>query len=247
MQSIIQKLSIYLIFITLVITAVISISPCVASAQEKLDLNLPIFIWNSYAYWSDTSNLEIKTYAFTIDYSLFDNANAKPISNLEIQTNIGNIIFNEPINFKAPYFMTGTLKSSQTPIEQFNVTKVLGFVDGKQVDLTENFRSSNFSPIPVEVMTPESTTCPRKLLDFAVYEGIYKELIIGDFQHAEIEFNGKSESFFFGDNVSYFFENEANINKRVKVFVENVQTILSDGETSDCTNVESITKFIELK
>ncbi|MDR1312620.1 MAG: hypothetical protein LBQ12_02745 [Deltaproteobacteria bacterium] len=246
MKTTLLKLSVLLLILNLAATALIAVSARTALAQEKLDLRLPMFIWNSYVYHADTSNYDNKTYVFTIDHSQVDGANLKPVTNLVVQTNIGNIIFNDPINFQSPAFINGKLITAR-PVVQFNITKVLGLVDGKQVDLTENFRAPFLSPVPIEVMTSETAACPRTVMNFQVYQGTFKALEVGDFQQAEIESNGKSEYFFFDDSVSYFFENEANVNKKVKVFVENVQTIISDGENSDCGIMDSIIKFIEIK
>ncbi|MDR3152802.1 MAG: hypothetical protein LBW85_00685 [Deltaproteobacteria bacterium] len=219
------------------------------TALENYSLDFPLFVWNSYAYHSDNSNYDIKTYIFTIDHSLLFKSNITTINNIIFKTNFGDINFKEPLNFQNSQFITGTLVTDKI-VTQFNITKVFGIIDGKQIDLTDNFRSPDFTSIPIEILTPSTVGCPTKVLDFQVYEGIYSEFAIGDYQHAIIEFGGQSKVFLFDDNVSYFFENENNINKKVKIYVEKTQTTFSSGEDADnteCINVEVIKKFIEIK
>jgi hypothetical protein len=222
------------------------LTPSLVLSQEKYDLDLPLFVWNSYIYNRDFENLEMKTYLFTIDATLLHDTDVKTISNITMRTDVGVITFHQPL---APQttFILGSLDSDQV-ITKFNIIQVLGMVDNKQVDLTDSFRARSFSPIPMEVVTPMNKSCLETTIDFNVYVGVYKELEIGDFQHAYLDIQGKAEDFLFNDNVSYFFENEANYGKRIKIFVETNQTYLTfDGEEAGCLAIPIITKFIEIR
>jgi hypothetical protein len=89
--------------------------------------------------------------------------------------------------------------------------------------------------------------CPTKVVDIQIYEGMNNGLEeVGDFEMVAIQLKDKVEYFGYSDNLYSFFDNQANINHKVKVFTEMTQSLTSyDGENFECMTGEVITKILD--
>ncbi|MDR2458372.1 MAG: hypothetical protein LBD41_07890, partial [Clostridiales Family XIII bacterium] len=106
-------------------------------------------IWNSGNFWVRGNS----GYFFTIDVHELNLKNINDITGLVIQTNYGDITFDEEYHATGDtLFMTGTLHTS-IPIEgELQIIKALGVVDGKILDITDLFYPIEFTP--VKIVTP---------------------------------------------------------------------------------------------
>ncbi|MDR2302098.1 MAG: hypothetical protein LBF38_08685, partial [Deltaproteobacteria bacterium] len=129
------------------------------------------------------------------------------------------------------------------------IIKAVANIGGTFYDLTNNVRL--IEPLKLEMAMPseQTKTCPNKILDYNVVEGIFKGLDCVDFCMIAIEVNGNSEFFhFYERNIGYFFEDEKNIGKKIKFVVETRQAFMYETEIEfgECVEITKITNFAVL-
>ncbi|MDR1870652.1 MAG: hypothetical protein LBS60_01790 [Deltaproteobacteria bacterium] len=213
------------------------------NAQVIETLDLPF--WPGDRLFNDPTG-ETVTFTFLIDIKALKDVKAfKSLEKLTVTSDQGEIVFDSPIDLaKSSNFISGRLNGSHG-LKTLFIKQAVGVIDGLSYDLSGNVRVANYQNLTLIMSSPERLTCPDKVLDFAVYEGVFTGLEEGDYLYADINIKGKVESFMLDNEVADFFTDEKNFNKRVKIIVENVRSLLG-FDAPECVNVVKITKYIAL-
>jgi hypothetical protein len=236
-------------FILVLIFFYIAILCNVVHAQNKYTGKGSFDIWNSNEFFAGQG---YTAYEFTIDTLGLIVSNIQDISDFIIQTNSGDIIFNGTINIStAGRYSTGTLHS-QEAITEIQIIKVVGVVDGKMLDLTDQLSVREF--VPMKITTSASAkpsgeaACPDKILDSGTETGVYISTECVDGCHLKIkrDRNGKEELFLqYADLMGF----KANPGTKVIYDYQNTRTFFHMGDPADgeCIDLLTITSIKEVK
>ncbi|MDR1870651.1 MAG: hypothetical protein LBS60_01785 [Deltaproteobacteria bacterium] len=213
------------------------------TARTIDELDLPF--WPGARLFDDPTG-DTVIFTFFIDLEALKNKKAfKSLDKLVVTSDQGKIVFDSPIDLaKSSNFIAGRLKGN-SELKTILINQAFAIIDGHIYDLSGNVRVAYYQDLTVIKSSPEYLACPKKVLNFAVYEGVFTGIEEGDSLYAVIDMNGKVESFVLDNELDDFFTEEKNFNKRVKIFVENVQTLMG-FEAPECVNVDIITKYILL-
>jgi hypothetical protein len=200
-------------------------------AQEEGDLSLNFRILQLDTDYVD-GNIEI--YRFILDAGTLKYAKFKTFSDVVISTNFGDITFEGTVNGPGQAgWWPGSMKSDK-PIDKIVINKAVGVLDGKPLDFTKDLNPWRPNSLDIE-MAAHPQGCQTKKLDFDVKEGIVKGVDEGDFIYAMIEINGQEEIFTYSPKFSSFFENPANIGKKIKFLAVKEQMFLQFDGSEECT------------
>ncbi|MDR1870653.1 MAG: hypothetical protein LBS60_01795 [Deltaproteobacteria bacterium] len=210
--------------------------PPVAIIEEDLPL------WFGGRLFPDSSTV---SFTFILDIKGLKNKTFKSLDKLTVTSDKGEIVFNGPFDLaKSSNFIFGRLTLTHD-LRTVLINQAVGVIDGQSYDLTGHIRAVNYQDITVFKSSPEYLACPNKVLDFAIYEGVFTGIEEGDYLHANIDMKGKVDSFLVDNEVADFFSDEKNYNKKVKIFVEKLRA-LDDYDSNECLDSERITKYILL-
>jgi hypothetical protein len=169
---------------------------------------------------------EVKqVYSFMINLEYFNKNNFNILENLIIETNEGSIVFSEQ-KIAKPNIKNKLIGSLTTAsmIGELNIIKVTTQIDGTNYDITHLFSIKDFIPIQVlNLSSPDKNNCPTKILDYAVYEGNFKSIYGDDRIVAVIQINNDEKEFDYHSSLVYFFNDERNLGRKVKIVVEKKQ------------------------
>ncbi|MDR2386651.1 MAG: hypothetical protein LBE80_03580 [Deltaproteobacteria bacterium] len=203
-----------------------------AFSQQPYQGDLYINIKHVFSIWDD---LEIYNQYFLANILTFEEeSNFPKIEELIITTPVGDIKFpfnNISIDPNKPLVL-GSLKSPMN-IEKFIIIKAVAKIGGIFYDITDTVYPSEQFLFEIVKLSDENSSCPPKLLDFSIGQGIFAGFECGDYCHTIIEVDGELEDFYHRPNLAYFFENEANIGKKIKFMIEIKQVLMYEGESTD--------------
>ncbi|MDR2198004.1 MAG: hypothetical protein LBR53_00815 [Deltaproteobacteria bacterium] len=183
-----------------------------------------------------------KYYEFLLEIERLKNFNFQTFSNMEIETNYGKIVFDAEISKDAvPKYIRGILRTEKYA-DTIAISKATASIDGTVYDLTSVVYPTYSSEMYVE---KGDKICPYKVLDFAVKEGVFLEVVVGDYEHAVIRVGQKEEDYLFKNRLSYFFQDPSNSGKKIKFVVETSEE--SGVEDFECVKYEVINDFLVIK
>jgi hypothetical protein len=237
-----QVLGVLFISIIFLCLIVATAFPKGAAAQEPYegDLYLPIRIIDTN--WKDENLL---TFSFMVDLGMLRENNQYGLSELSITTNQGVVNF-DPAQLKDPKqtMAVGTLDAPNLP--RFQASKVVGTLDGTVYDFTENAYNSKMFLPEIDFARRHGKVCPNTTLDLSIIEGVYLGVECGDYCHAYFTVNGKNVEYFYEGHLSYFFDDPASKNKKIKAQVREYIAPPEEGD-SDCSRGVVITDFVVVK
>jgi hypothetical protein len=215
----------------------------VVHAQDKYTGEGSFDIWNTNI---DTSGQGETAYTFTIDTHNLPPNDIKEITNLLIETNIGAIKFNEPIKIsEATRYSTGVLQSKEM-VSEIQIIKVVGAIDGKMVDLTNQLTVRELNAVKLITSTTGKgqAGCPEKVINSGTETGVFVAAECGDFCHITVkrDGDGKETDFLAGGDAQEF---DAKPGTKVMYDYEYIQTFLfvdnpDYGECSKSLIINSI-------
>jgi hypothetical protein len=217
-----------------------------AFSQNPFSGQLYLYISHVYSNYYDEN---IFDHYFVVDASYPKSIDNVTIEDLIVTTNEGDIIF-PPDKLKDPNapVVLGVIKAPMN-VEQFGIIKAVANINGTFYDITEQITPSRQTPHRMVKLTDENGTCPPKMLDFFVGEGIFDSFVCGDYCHTGVIVNGKLEDFLHESSLAYFFEDEKNSGKKIKFNVEVRQSIMYDDETLtkfECATNDIISNIVVL-
>ncbi|MDR0548369.1 MAG: hypothetical protein LBI10_03000 [Deltaproteobacteria bacterium] len=231
--------------ISLMALLVVGLASPVSFAQPKAASpvdGVTIYLWPGPRE-IDKKNVDLITYFFLLDISDLKGKTFKSLDAISLTTNVGEVAFSGPTNLaEAPRYLFGSLKTAQK-FERFLINKVTGTIDGQSYDLSSNVAPVNILTTPIDRASSIYLSCPPKLLDFYVLEGVFEGLETGDYVHALVKVNGQTQDFMLDLQSLAFFEDEKNVGKKIKIYVEKRQEpTFEEGE--DCITMDLIVKYI---
>jgi hypothetical protein len=117
-------------------------------AQHKYVGDAYAEIWNDNIVWAGEGNF---AYSFCIDAQGLISSDIDEVTNLVIQTNFGDINFENSINTSsAGRYGTGFLYSPED-ITEIRIIKAIGVVNGKMLDLTNILNVREFIPVKIKI------------------------------------------------------------------------------------------------
>jgi hypothetical protein len=173
----------------------------------------------------DTNGTGNKIYTFMVDPGSFLDLDFSLLEDLKVTTSAGDIVFPGQRIAKpgATGPLTGALATAET-LGQLKIYNATAKINGVSFSFAGNLILNRFSPLAViDIVTPGSEKCPTEIKDLSVYEGVFGSLAGDDDVLAGITVNGEDEYYRYDDSVGYFFENEQNSGKKVKIAVEKRQ------------------------
>lgn len=107
-----------------------------------------IEVWNSNITWAGQGYMG---YIFSLDVQGLSIPNDPQVTNFVIQTNYGDINFEQGFNSSdVSRYPEGSLMT-QDDIEQIRITKAFGVVNGKMVDFTRFLAVRDFKPVRITI------------------------------------------------------------------------------------------------
>jgi hypothetical protein len=171
------------------------------------------------------------------------------IEDLIVTTNYGDIIFpSDDLKDPNKPVVVGSLKAPRN-IEQFGIVKAVANINGNFFDVTKIIIPARNSSIEIVKLSEENRTCPFKVLDFYVVEGILDYAECEENCLTKIVVNGKPVDFYYNSDLSYFFDNKDNIGKKLKLFVKVNQYRDYDDDSLTsfiCSEMAIISSFVVL-
>jgi hypothetical protein len=117
-------------------------------AQNKYVGDASVEIWNSAVIWAGQGNF---AYRFFIDAQGLNFSDINDVTNFVIQTNFGDINFEDGFNTsEAGRYSIGILYSPEE-ITEIRITKAIGVVNGKMLDLTNILNVRKFIPVKIKI------------------------------------------------------------------------------------------------
>jgi hypothetical protein len=174
-----------------------------------------LYIWNSDIH--DVKD-DLINYIFTLNTFGFSFVNNQKITNLVIQTNHGDITFDNGFDgTNVTRYVTGLLTTKET-IKEIEIIKAIGVSQGKMYDLTDSIFVEEFTPVKItmkstgEVKGKEQgqetgqAGCPDKTFGSGTETGVFVSAECGDFCHIYIkrDVDGKETDFLAGDEAQEF-------------------------------------------
>jgi hypothetical protein len=213
-----------------------------AMAQDPYEGDLFLPIKNVKAEWLDDNVLR---YHIMVDLEMLKENNQHVLSELAISTTQGVVQFN-PAHLKDPSLrmVVGTLEAPD--VQKFQATKVVGNLDGKVYDLTENAYNLRGILPDIDFPSRSGKVCPNTTLDLATIEGVYKDMICGDYCHTIVTVDGEDIDYAHENHLSYFFSDRENLNTKIKAQLREYLRPPVEGST-DCDRGYIITDIVVLK
>jgi hypothetical protein len=140
--------AIFRLLLPVAVLALLALTPSAALAQDKYQGTGSIDIFNRDIV---TDGDEDVSYHFTIDVKGLFSSGIKEITDLSIQTNHGDIVFDGPIKVSEEGQFDSGLLESKDKLTEIQLVKAIGTVDGKKLDLTDLFHVRDFTPLTITV------------------------------------------------------------------------------------------------
>jgi hypothetical protein len=201
--------------------------------------------------FDDNDNISY-SYVFLLDLKRLAEQDFSSISDIVINTDKGNIIFNSTVNnAQVPRFIMGSVKTPDL-VGEFIVTGATCNMDGKIYNLLPGINTVNQLPAFINkkvVIYPENKPCSYKKLDISTHEGIFAGITGEFFYVALIKINKEEQMYLYSPHLQYFMQDNNNIGRKIKFVITkaiDIESVEGNEEEEVCFESDKITDIFVL-